>query len=295
MREAAKDTVELDSHAAGDRSRRKLSARRGWLKVQRPDLVLIREQGAAETGSVSVPAMIAIWIALVDLADEHRTETFTVAIGLIGFRAGLGRRHTVSALEVLERLGLLCRTPNRDPYNPKRQIESTWTIRPATSCKDCKTPPAKERGICLPGSVKPRSEPRGEKVVRRGHMGPPEGAKAASLVPRFEPVRPGLFPGEYQELIAVAEREIERLRSDPANVQRSEKLKAAAAEDLQWLLDEAERKPDRAEALRLEASRLKADPTNYVASGFTPEVKHAIDAWRERVRQIEAALMGVAS
>lgn len=123
-----------------------------------------------------------------------------------------------------------------------------------------------------------------------------EGEPKTNGALHFEPVRKGLFVPEYKELIAVAEREIERLRSDPANVVRSDhELTRQAAEDMVWLAKEKLNRPEDVEKLDMAAEQLTKDPKSYRVLGLNEDTKARLKAWRERIAEIEAVMVGVSA
>src|SRR5690348_1096051 len=82
--------------------RSRLTPRRGYFKLHRADIARIRELGENDTIKVSTAVLIAVWQALCDIANEKRSTTFTVGIGIIRHRAGVSRRTAFSAIKVLE-------------------------------------------------------------------------------------------------------------------------------------------------------------------------------------------------
>jgi hypothetical protein len=149
-----------------------------------------------------------------------------------------------------------------------------------------------QAGVRGKGPKKPRSKEGGEGVESVGAAGT---VLFTGLVPTFRKLPANLFPAEYKQLREEAERQIEALRADPRNVVRSERLTDSASEDLGWLAAEALKwadKPDNVEALGREAAAIKANPASYRPTGWKPEVKEALAAWRRRVDEITAAMSG---
>lgn len=184
--------------------------------------------------------------------------------------------------------------PQIEPQNDPQLIHKRSTTDPQLIHKIVKTKagvhknaPKKER---RKEGKKPRSRSGGKGDARGGL---PEGEPKQNGALHFEPVRKGLFVPEYKELIAVAEREIERLRSDPANVVRSDVLTRQAAEDMAYLVEECEKRPEDAASLKAEEERLRSDPKSYRILGLNDETKAKLKAWRERIAEIEAEMMGV--
>jgi len=185
--------------------------------------------------------------------------------------------------------------PQSDPQNDPQLIHNRSTTDPQLIHKIVKpqagvdkNAPKKER---RKEGKKPRSRSGGKGDARGGL---PEGEPRTNGVLHFEPVRKGLFVPEYKELIAVAEREIERLRSDPANVVRSEhELTTQAAEDMAWIAKEKLNRPEDAEKLDAEAKRLTTNPNSFRILGLNDETKAKLKAWRARIAEIESVMMGV--
>lgn len=185
--------------------------------------------------------------------------------------------------------------PQIEPQNDPQLIHKRSTTDPQLIHKIVKTQagvhknaPKKER---RKEGKKPRSRSGGKGDARGGLS---EGEPRTNGVLRFEPVRKGLFVPEYKEMIAVAEREIERLRSDPANVVRSDVLTKQAAEDMAYLVEQCEKRPEDEASLKDEEERLKANPKSYRVLGLNEETKGKLKAWRQRIVEIESAMMGVA-
>jgi hypothetical protein len=125
--------------------------------------------------------------------------------------------------------------------------------------------------------------------------GPYANKRMLSAIPVFKPVPLNLFPDEYRHLRDEAERQIGALKAEPSNIERTDRLTARAAEDVAWLLGEVEKRPDKAAALRAEAEAVRSNPENFQATGFRPEVRAAIAAWRKRIEEITAAMSGAES
>jgi hypothetical protein len=138
--------------------RQRLIPRVGWFKVYRADTARIRECGASDC-RVSTAVLISVWLALVDIANEERSSTFTRSVGIIWKRAGVSRRHTFSALSALVDLGMLGKETHR--ANPGKFFdENTWTLHQSNLSplgKQCTRQPlhsASKRAIHLHKGIK---------------------------------------------------------------------------------------------------------------------------------------------
>jgi hypothetical protein len=138
-----------------------LAPRAGWFRLYRADVARIREHGADDGGTSSSATLLAVWVALNDLANEHQDTTFTVGMGLIAHRAGVSRRSAQYAFPRLEALGMLKRRHNK--VHQRRHAPSTWTIYPTAPpvadnatpySKECHTPMAKDEALLLRTSIK---------------------------------------------------------------------------------------------------------------------------------------------
>ncbi len=97
--------------------------RAGWFKVWRADRDRIINQceGAA-------PAVLSVWDAFCDLANEHGSNTITETIGIIRTRAGVSRATAFRCVGMLEELGMISHESNADPKNKKRLLASTFKL-----------------------------------------------------------------------------------------------------------------------------------------------------------------------
>jgi hypothetical protein len=101
-----------------------LSPRRGYFPVYRADIARIKEHD----GLVSTPVLVSVWIALSDLANEHRSPCFTASIGVIRHRAGVSRRTAFAAVKVLaEELAMVER--EQPPGADSSFAPNNWTLR----------------------------------------------------------------------------------------------------------------------------------------------------------------------
>ena len=110
--------------------RQRLIPRAGWFKLFRADTARIRECGEND-GRVSVAVLMAVWVALVDVANEERGCTFTKGVGIIRSRAGVSRRHTFTALASLVAIGMVSKETHRAQQAGKFFDENTWTLHPS--------------------------------------------------------------------------------------------------------------------------------------------------------------------
>lgn len=102
-----------------------LTPRFGFIPTFRGDIARLREHGG--TSKVRVFALIAVWQALCDLANEMRSNVFIAGRGLISYRAGVSKRTLDYALDVLElELRMIRRKTNRNPERPKELTDSTY-------------------------------------------------------------------------------------------------------------------------------------------------------------------------
>ena len=109
-------------------ARAKLTPRLGWFKLHRADLARIRELGEVDGISVSIPVLIAVWSALCDIANEKRTPTFEVGVGIIRKRSGISRRTAFEALKVLEtHLKMISHTSRKSESKPVFET-NIWTV-----------------------------------------------------------------------------------------------------------------------------------------------------------------------
>ncbi len=107
--------------------RQRLFPRVGWFKIYRADTSRIREWGESD-GRVSTAVLVSVWVAMIDIANEERSATFTRSIGIIWKRAGVSRRHTSNALAALEALGMLTKETHRAKEPGKFFDANTWTL-----------------------------------------------------------------------------------------------------------------------------------------------------------------------
>jgi hypothetical protein len=138
--------------------RGRLTPRLGWFKLQRADLARIRELGEVDGVSISTPVLIAVWAAFCDVANEKRSPTFEIAVGIIRKRAGVSRRTAFEAIKVLEfHLKMLTHTA-RKSENLTHFDTNIWTIFPAIE----KTSAANALG-------NQRTTPSAEEVPQNSH------------------------------------------------------------------------------------------------------------------------------
>ena len=191
--------------------------------------------------------------------------------------------------------------PRSDPrFDPslihERSMTDPWVIhgthKPQAGVH--KNDPKKER---RKEGNKARSRSGGERMQGGAAEGEQSGQGSGGvMVPEFEPVSRSLFRHEYEALLAQCERKMAALRMDPSNVVRGQELTTVAKEDVA-AFDEAialaAGNVARCQQLEAERAAYVALPSSYNASGFKPEVREALTAWRARVREIEAAMLGV--
>lgn len=100
--------MQEDYHTGEQPSTRpKLSRRRGWFRVNRADVALIIEHGGDNDKKVSPAALQALWLAILDEADEARGRSFKAAISFLARKAGLSKRTAANGLPILQKLGLI--------------------------------------------------------------------------------------------------------------------------------------------------------------------------------------------
>lgn len=146
----------------------RLVSRRGWVKLNKRDVELIREQ------CPNFRSALPVWVACLILANDRRTQEasdrFTEKINLIAHLARLGYRVTIKQLHALEDCGLL--EIQRAVPEGKRSPEgiSTYVITPSEGrhsndtgvgkkkhtpvCTKEHTPSAPESRIQVPTSLK---------------------------------------------------------------------------------------------------------------------------------------------
>ena len=105
----------------------------GWFAVARDDLARIRDaSGERDTGT-----LLAVWLAMLDIGNTSKSETFTATIGRVARTAGYSYRATAGALRRLESTGLLKITSRRlDGTNGHDASEYTiiTTVLPLAVC-----------------------------------------------------------------------------------------------------------------------------------------------------------------
>lgn len=99
----------------------RLTSRRGWFRVERHDLELLREH-------TSTPAALAVWIAMLDLANGSRGDSFTANIALIAHKARIGYRTAWAMIRELETLKLISQIRDIPDNGRQPQGPSTFTI-----------------------------------------------------------------------------------------------------------------------------------------------------------------------
>jgi hypothetical protein len=132
--EIVKDAPKAPVPEADKPTRARVKPLNGFYKLWRLDMERIRQHGEqdAEAESISIPTLMAIWAALCDIANDKRSNTFTISIGIIRKTAGVARCTTFVALDVLEKLGMVKAVSNSttDASGKVTQKESTYTIYP---------------------------------------------------------------------------------------------------------------------------------------------------------------------
>ena len=99
-----------------------LTARKGWIKVSKADMAFLGEQLNVASASPK-----AVWIALMTLADEQRTDRVNAAVGLIASVADVSRPTAKRALNTLTALRFITVEHHRVPGR-KEWGESTYTL-----------------------------------------------------------------------------------------------------------------------------------------------------------------------
>ena len=139
--------------------RQRLFPRVGWFKIYRADTARIREWGESD-GRVSTAVLVSVWVAMIDISNEERSATFTRSVGIIRKRAGVSRRHTLSALAALEAMGMVARETHRAKETGKFFDANTWTLHSSNlaplgkGCTRQPLPQASKRAIHLHIGIK---------------------------------------------------------------------------------------------------------------------------------------------
>ncbi len=103
----------------------RLHVRYGWFRVHRADIARI-VQHCQPGKSASV---ICTWLALLDMANQRKAESFDVGVGVLCSISGLSRRTIFDTFKVLENLGLLSRRKNPSQAG-KFFDETTYSVKP---------------------------------------------------------------------------------------------------------------------------------------------------------------------
>ncbi len=116
-----------------------MAPRKGWFPVPRHALALLREN----LGEGHRPATL-VFLALCDLCNEGRSDTFDATLGIIGHRAGVSRSTACKGLALCKNYGLVTSRQNK----AGRMLEAnTYTLNVVSEPKPPKntTPSVKTR------------------------------------------------------------------------------------------------------------------------------------------------------
>lgn len=124
-------TKGVNAPTADSPKRARVKPLNGFYKLWRQDMERIRQHGEQDAGNISIPTLMAIWAALCDIANDKRSHTFTVSIGIIRTTAGVARSTAFLALDLLEKLGMVNSVENKRMKDGKPVNDpSTYTIYP---------------------------------------------------------------------------------------------------------------------------------------------------------------------
>jgi predicted RNA-binding Zn-ribbon protein involved in translation (DUF1610 family) len=150
----------------------------GWFKVWRHDRAAIIEQCEGAT-----LAVLSVWDALCDIANEKRSASFDISIGIIRTRAGTSRSTTFRAIELLEGMGMLAHKQNPIPGKKNALNLSTYTLITPSYCDTtppsyCDTTPPSDGDTTPSPSKQGTRSDRGLKTPPKGRR---DGKEASEL------------------------------------------------------------------------------------------------------------------
>lgn len=106
-----------------------------------------------------------------------------------------------------------------------------------------------------------------------------------NAAPLFEPVKRNLFPREYEQMLKAAKAQVKKIKGEIGNYE----LKLSRnAQDL-ILFIHSKREPN-AES---KVQEIKQDPKNQVRGDMKPQARALLEAWENRVKEIEDAMNGI--
>ena len=142
-----------------DQGGARLVRRRGWFQVGKAEIALLNERCGAASASAK-----AVWLALLCLANDRQSLTFTIEANVIASLAGVCLRTTKTMLSKLEALEFVGINRHYDP-SIRKNDPSTYTL--LRSCNKYTTP-----------SCNKRTRGRANEVVDHLHASEKESAKA---------------------------------------------------------------------------------------------------------------------
>lgn len=116
------DSVSGNEAGNGSGKRAALIRRGGYFPTPKADYALLNERCGGKTASAK-----AVYAAMLQIANDRSTATFTVEINVIRSVAGVSLRTAKSMLDILEDLGLIHIKRRREP-GTKENAPSTYTV-----------------------------------------------------------------------------------------------------------------------------------------------------------------------